>query len=65
MSKAPFGSVLSSLTAEAFLSKGDPASAREHLREIRRRGGDHSADYTRLAEAIVAMARLRSTGKEQ
>ncbi len=59
MSKATLGSVIRNLTVETFLSMGQPATALEQLRAIQRRGGIHSADYTRLAEAIVAVTRLR------
>ncbi len=61
MSKAKFGSVINSLTVEAFIARGDLASAREQL-ETQRRHRAGSADYTKLAEAIVAFAGMRATG---
>jgi hypothetical protein len=61
MSKMQFSSVIGSLTVEAFIARGDLTSARERLRDIERRSGRGSADYSELAQAIVAAA-TRATG---
>ena len=60
MSKIKFGTVISNLTVEAFITRGDLESAREQL-ELQRRHGPGPAVYTKLAEAIVAIAEMRAT----
>ena len=58
MSKIKFGTVITNLTVEAFITRGDLASAREQL-EIQRRHGAGAAD--KLAEAIAAFAGIHAT----
>jgi hypothetical protein len=56
MSNSRFGALISDPIAEAFIARGDVATARERLEDIRRRSGAGGADYRRLAEAIVAVS---------
>jgi hypothetical protein len=47
---------------EAFLTKGDLASARGQLGEIEKRCGAGCEDYEKLAEAIQTFERNRRSG---
>ena len=47
---------------EAFVTKGDLASAREQLDEIERRRGRACVEYAKLSEAIARFGEMRSKG---
>lgn len=47
---------------EAFVTKGDLASAREQLREIEKRCGTRCLEYAKLAEAISASQSEHTSG---
>ena len=47
---------------EAFVTKGDLASAREQLREIEKRCGTRCLEYAKLAKAISASQSEHTSG---